>query len=141
MMSRLFVILFSVLLISGNVGIDVYSHFCKHDGVSVSVFVKGKHECDSKKHQEQKKEKTCCHVEPKDDNCCTDEISIAHQVFDYSFQNQKVLPEVVWVTENNNLSYAQFETFVYEEPTIHQSNKPPPKSGRDIIIFKQVFII
>lgn len=137
-MSKLFIILFAGLLISGNIGINVYSHFCKHDGVSVSVFVKSEHECDSKKHETKP---ACCHQEPADDDCCTDEISVAQIAFDYSYHYQNLIPDFEWVAVESDNNFPAFNDVLRNDENIKPISRPPPKSGRDILIQKRVLII
>ncbi len=60
------------LLFAGNVGVDVYKHICKEDGVEVSFLINTNDHCEENdKHQEEK----CCHEDEKKDNCCDDEVS------------------------------------------------------------------
>lgn len=138
---HLLVILFSLLLLVGNIGVHVFEHFCKKDGDSISFFVKSDHDCHEK--EVVKKESCCKHgdEQKKDDDCCTDETKVIHLDSDYSYSSDDSETTQLYIA-----SVAWLNTFGVKKLNEKSSKgieiqRPPPKSGRDILILKQVFII
>lgn len=100
--------------------------------MSVSVFVEPDHHC-----KEETNAHACCSAQDKDD-CCDDEVSHFQIKLDYfnkfqefQFISQEMSFEPVWITAE----------IVVENTTVQQYPQPPPLSGRDILVLKQVFVI
>lgn len=130
------------LLFVGNIGVNVFKHICKEDGVSVSYIVdQGEESCDN--HSIQHDVPPCCHSneeEEKEDDCCSDEIlyfklhvdAEQHFVPNFSFSTPAELPaELEWSAA---VEYAE------QEVSLGYITPPPPDS-RELLLLKQVWII
>jgi hypothetical protein len=151
-----FILVVSALfLLVGSVGVDIFSHFCEEDVVSVSYFVADDEHCEDHEHEAEHEvaccdeeieenhdhelELTCCEGTDDDHGCCQDQISHIQLKLDY-FSKYAVHPVLI----------PEFTThlfFVFEEvPTDitvaeYNNNSPPPDSGRDILLRKQNWLI
>ena len=131
-----------LLLFVGNVGVNVFKHICEKDGVTVSYFFNHLEEhcqdhlsdvpiCCKK---EEKKKEGC-----GDKDCCDDEVEYIKIDLDYyNTQSEAIqlLPFVISTKDHSvtlNLPEIQYSISNY----VH----PPPLSGRDILIFKQVLVV
>ena len=135
----------TVFLFVGSVGISVFEHVCKEDGVSLSFFVNnGESECEKHhdEHQEEVKSKKCCHKEEssEEDGCCSDDMEYFKLKVDLdSHAQQKIIPELIAAKINSRIIVPEFST-LEDHYTSDYVNPPPPKS-EEIRINKQVWII
>lgn len=68
---RFLVLSSAILLLVGNVGVDVFKHICSEDGTSVSFFVNTINHCGDS----QESVPDCCEEEQQEeDGCCDDEV-------------------------------------------------------------------
>ena len=138
-------ILTAVLFI-GTVGVNVFEHICKEDGISVSYFVNsGEDQC-GKHHDEhvQKEEsKSCCHKkESKNDNgCCSDDVEYFKLKIDTNTPNHDKIafPIQIALIQHSILPELHVER-LEDHYTSDYINPPPPDSERQRIK-KQVWII
>lgn len=129
------------LLFVGNIGVNVFKHVCSEEGVSVSYLVnRGSEHCAN--HAIQQELPPCCHSEEKKkkDDCCSDEVlyfkihidAEQHVLPHFDFDAQAVVPdEIEWC---DALKYVEQEVAL-------SYITPPPPDGREILLFKQVWII
>jgi hypothetical protein len=124
----------------GSIGVGVYSHFCSKDGVEQSYFVRQAHHCD----EEEIVLPSCCkqgdsEVQLKND-CCSDQVQLVQIELDYFQQISHFtfspflgpVPLYDGLVGTNNLELLSKCNF---------ANPPPKRSGRDIIIQNQVFLL
>lgn len=148
-MSRIHNILiytFALVIFTGTIGIHKFVHFCLVDGVDYSYVIPQEHTC-----KPVEEEKSCCHNESAsedehhdetaDDHCCKEDVRSFKIASDFI---QKAPSSLDWTC----IVPATTPTFwSYITPT--KTNKirsgfisrPPPKSGREILIDHQVFRI
>lgn len=135
------VILLSLLSVFflGNIGVNVFKHICEEDGVSISYIVnRGEEHCGS--HEKHAELPPCCHAdkEKAKDDCCDDEVYYyklqvdAEQIAVFDFQLLGTLVELP------GIFYAEY-TPLSEECIVSNFEDPPPISGKDILLFKQVW--
>lgn len=121
------------LLVLGSVGIDVFKHICKEDGVTVTLFVEADHHC-----KEEKQDSCCSGHDEKD--CCDDEVECVQIQPEYF--NDFFSPEFSLVTLRTAQVYPILAgEYSKEENVVQNYAKPPPKTGREILTNKQVWII
>lgn len=128
----IFVSVFVGLLFLSNIGISFNKHFCKKDGVSISLYYKVDHDC---KHIDKKNK--CCKSKEKDTDCCRDEM-IYHQVkLDFSNTAFKFKCDQPIIT---SLVPIYIETNKVNNHSNSLSNypNPPPEIGRFLLLKKQV---
>jgi hypothetical protein len=134
-------IFLSLVIFSTTTGFNVFAHFCKKDGVSISYVVPTNHACADK----QEILPSCCHKEknqaPKmDDNCCSEEV--------WSYKLNTELDYTISISTIVLIPF-QFHSFNYLFPsycfestgTAIYEYLPPPKTGKSILIAHQVFRI
>lgn len=128
----------AMFTLAGSVGVGVFTHFCHDDGVEQSYIIPQANMCED----EHEALDACCsaevHVEESD--CCSDLIDFYQVDFEnfetsqlFSFTPEKIL----------DIQSLDFD-FVVASKEVAQSNyaNPPPlRSGRQILIQHQVFII
>jgi hypothetical protein len=118
------------------VGVNVFKHVCEEDGVTVSYFFKsGEEHCTD----DIDTPPTCCKKDDKKNDCCEDQVEYIKLKLDY------------YNVESETAQQLQFAIFgsdgidVSKTPRIgHKISNymhPPPLSGREILIFKQVLVI
>jgi hypothetical protein len=120
----------------GNIGVNVFTHSCKEDGESHSIFVKIEHECGA-----DKDIPSCCKKESEKKDCCSDEVSFFKVKFDF-FHSYDIHIPFLAVVEKQPL-------IVFEAPFLKEKSitsiyptRPPPKpSGQEILLLYQNFRI
>lgn len=130
----------------GNVGMSVFTHSCKEDGVFRSYFVKTQDHCNDEKEeikppccQNQKKVECTTEIEEKD--CCNDEVDIFKINLDYFSDSQLSLPVIGFYQKPITFNFSQVFTHALEYNPEHYIHPPPRLSGKDILIKIQVFRI
>jgi hypothetical protein len=125
-------------ILMGNTGLRVFRHACEEDGVFTSYIIPLEDHCED--HQEDLP--VCCQKEKeKKDDCCSDEVDIYNVHFDYYQEYQVAIPFFVLPEEALFISLNETSTSVSTKEK--KILRPPPldKSGREILIFNQVFRI
>jgi hypothetical protein len=81
-LAQLISIFFMALLFTGAVGIDVFTHICKEDGIEQAFVINTIDHCES----EQEDLPDCCQSDDHEDedDCCDDEIQHYQVESDYS---------------------------------------------------------
>jgi len=140
---KLMVFAFACVIFTGTVGINVFAHLCKVDGVDYSYVVPSSHQCKT-----EVQEESCCHSYDEENhetaissNCCKEEVSSFKITSEYI---QKAFPgwamefipvqsvQCIWIAETHPESDAC---------VLGYDTRPPPKTGRDILVLNQVFRI
>jgi hypothetical protein len=130
----------SMFTFFGSIGIGVYSHLCSKDGLEQSYFIRQAHHCDEKeiilpsccKHDDSNIELT--------NDCCSDQVQLVHIELDY-FQQISSLKFVSLSTPNAIYELGDSIHKIKNVSKSNLANPPPKKSGRDIVIQNQVFLI
>jgi hypothetical protein len=135
------IVFFAVSLFIGSSGIHVFEHFCKVDGTDYSFFIPPTHSCKT-----ITKVKSCCEEqnEKEDsfkDNCC-DEDLISFQITSDFIQKEFQKHTEIYFSSNVK-TFNLSENFSLKQEQICQfpTNRPPPKTGQEILILHQVFRI
>jgi hypothetical protein len=134
---KLSLVVFSFgILFVGNIGMNVFKHICKEDGVSISYFLQDEHHCQEKE-KSCKEAKSCCAKDIKED-CCSDEVQYFQIKLDYvnEVSNDLFVCHDVLPSESR-VNVSEFT----KEPCIALYPQPPPDSGREILILYQTFLI
>ena len=124
------------LLFAGNVGVNVFKHICEEDGVTVSYFFKtGEDHCQD--HLDESP--SCCNKEEKKKDCCDDEVEYMKIKLDYYNSESKTAQQLQFaIFEQNGIDFTKTPRI---DHNISNYVHPPPLSGREILIFKQVLVI
>lgn len=138
--SAILLSLLTVFLL-GNIGINVFKHICQEDGVSISYILdRGEEHCGN--HHEHTELPPCCQAgdqEEKED-CCDDEVYYlklqvdANQHAAFHFQMQATVVELPGIVS------AEFIPSTDKRISARLED-PPPISGKEILIRKQVWNI
>lgn len=99
-LTQLISIFFMALLFTGAVGIDVFTHICKKDGIEQAFVINTIDHCESEQEDlpdccqslEDQDEDDCCDDE---DDCCDDEMDHYKVDSDYSHSNSLLSPVVI----------------------------------------------
>ena len=130
---NVFIVSLVALVFAGSIGVDVFKHVCKKEGVSVSLFVEGDHHC-----KDIHEKKSCCSQE-KEDDCCDDEVDHFQLTLDY-FHDISSPDFVIAAIQDIKIVHI-LEPLVSDNPQVQEYPQPPPLSGRDLLNQKQVWII
>ncbi len=120
------------LLVMGSVGIDVFKHICKEDGVTVTLFVEADHHC------KEEVQSSCCSGHDEKD-CCDDEVE--HVQIQPDYYNNFFSPEWMAIVTPKSVSFEFKEEVISEGINVASYPQPPPLSGRQLLTNKQVWII
>lgn len=138
--TRYGLLLLTLIVFTTTIGFNVFAHFCKQDGTTISYLIPEKHACENKVEAP-----SCCHKEEKsdkafDEKCCSEQIwsyKLNSEV-DLSINQTSPFFIVVPIIDFNyftpTYSFNPILKAVYEY-------LPPPKSGKTILIAHQVFRI
>jgi hypothetical protein len=141
MIKGIIIFFFTVVLFIGNIGVPVFTHACKEDGVFRSFFIETADHCE----KEDINLPPCCESEKsQEDDCCHDETNLIQLKLDYSLTWNQFhftdyyffqAPQIQAIfTENSVLSTTTLST--------NKGKDPPPKSwGKALLIEQQVFRI
>ena len=144
-MKQLLLIFFSVLLFFGNVGISIFTHSCREEGLSKSIFL-ASNDCNSNLSsdaccEEEEYEDTCCEVKEDKDACCSDEVQVIKLDEKY-IQNHGITKILISEFDIPTIFYHSKNVLLAEiHLSINNWKDPPPKSRKTILIQNQVFRI
>lgn len=131
-----------LILFVGNIGVNVFKHICKEDGVWTSYFVKTSDDHCEKKAKVLNHVKSCCSKEEKKekDGCCNDQTEYFKIKLDFFNDPSIVVPHLsaVIIPSHFEFVYSESKKEYFSKKYI---NPPPKKAGRDILTLHQVFII
>lgn len=132
--------LFAVLLFAGAVGVDVFTHICKKDGVEQAFVINTIDHCES----ETEELPDCCQSKEHqdEDDCCDDEVEHFKIDSDYSHSNSDAAPAVIHLVSN----YTSLFDIVFvedNEELIHYGidSGPPPLLVSERLSFIQSYLI
>jgi hypothetical protein len=140
----IFLFFLIIVFLISTVGVGIFSHTCKIEGVQTSYFIPGEHNCDTK---EAKETHPCCKVkkqETKEDDCCNDEQTVVQLDIDiHSNSFQKALPHVQSLLVPESFSSGIITNTNYASNFKKARGNPPPLKYQDrhIHLLFQQFII
>jgi hypothetical protein len=136
-------IFFSVLLFFGNVGISIFTHSCREEGLSKSIFL-ASNDCNSNLSSDaccEEEEDACCEAEEDKNTCCSDETQIVKLDEKY-IQNHGITKILISEFDIPTIFYHSKNVLLAEiHLCINNWKDPPPKSRKTILIQNQVFRI
>ena len=144
-MKQVLLIFFSVLLFFGNVGISIFTHSCREEGLSKSIFL-ASNDCNTNLSsdaccEEEEYENTCCEVKEDKDACCSDEVQVIKLDEKY-IQNHGISKILISEFDIPTIFYHSKNVLLAEiHLSINNWKDPPPKSRKTILIQNQVFRI
>ena len=144
-MKQVLLIFFSVLLFFGNVGISIFTHSCREEGLSKSIFL-ASNDCNTNLSsdaccEEEEYEDTCCEVKEDKDACCSDEVQVIKLDEKY-IQNHGITKILISEFDIPTIFYHSKNILLAEiHLCINNWKDPPPKSRKTILIQNQVFRI
>ena len=144
-MKQVLLIFFSVLLFFGNVGISIFTHSCREEGLSKSIFL-ASNDCNTNLSsdaccEEEEYENTCCEVKEDKDACCSDEVQVIKLDEKY-IQNHGITKILISEFDIPTIFYHSKNVLLAEiHLSINNWKDPPPKSRKTILIQNQVFRI
>ena len=144
-MKQVLLIFFSVLLFFGNVGISIFTHSCREEGLSKSIFL-ASNDCNTNLSsdaccEEEEYEDTCCEVKEDKDACCSDEVQVIKLDEKY-IQNHGITKILISEFDIPTFFYHSKNVLLAEiHLCINNWKDPPPKSRKTILIQNQVFRI
>lgn len=111
---------FLVLLIfTGNIGWDVFTHTCEEDGVSVAYVINTINHCE----EHNEKLPPCCQQEHEKDDCCDDEVSYYNLKFDFFENIQLHVFQVIFIQPSH---YEIIDEVRKDELIVQYTNTDPP---------------
>lgn len=128
----------------GNVGMSVFTHSCKEDGVFRSYFVKTTDHCNN---HEEEIVHACCKLKQEDSeslkkkNCCDDEVSVFKINLDYFSDYQVEIPLLSICENPTNYEIKWQSNFQFKLQREYSIHPPPRPSGKELLIKHQVFRI
>ena len=139
MLKNLFILFLLSIVFIGTVGVHVFTHSCKEDGVFKTYFVKLNNHCQEKKAELP----PCCKKEKKEKkDCCHDDTEVVKLKVDYLSFWDNFFFEPIAIPQNEKFILTEYSVPV-DQKTLQSSNSdPPPKlNGRQILLQKRVLII
>jgi hypothetical protein len=111
------------------------SHFCQGNETTVLIFAEDEH-CGE---EEESHTDDCCEDVDEDDDCCSDELH--HVQLKLDFFDDVGIAAVIVPEFTAELFFIYNEiSFELSNEVVH-NNSPPPKSGKDLILKKQNWLI
>jgi hypothetical protein len=141
MIKGIIIIFFTVILFLGNIGVPIFTHACKEDGVFRSFFIETADHCEKKN---TNLPPGCESEQPLEDDCCHDETSIIQLKLDYALTwNQFHFTELYFFqTPQIQAIFAKKNPLFSTTLSTNKGKDPPPKSwGKALLIEQQVFRI
>lgn len=140
MHKKIFLFLSIILLLIGNIGLTIFSHTCKKEGVFISFYFKGQNDC---KQETSKKMPPCCRkIQTKEKDCCKDEINTYKLDLDYLKCNLDLRSlNLVWNTVPLFTSYENHSQLLAKKIVCHPEEPPPKCFGRSLLIQQQIMRI
>ena len=140
-MKQVLLIFFSVLLFLGNVGISIFTHSCREEGLSKSFFLASNDRTTNLSSDAccEEEEDACC--EEDKNTCCSDETQIVKLDEKY-IQNHGITKILISEFDIPTIFYHSKNVLSAESHLcINKWKAPPPKSRKTILIQNQVFRI
>lgn len=142
-MKQVLLIFFSVLLFFGNVGISIFTHSCREEGLSKSFFL-ASNDCNTNLSSDaccEEEEDACCEEEEDKNTCCSDETQIVK--LDEKYIQNHGISKILISEFDIPTIFNRSTPFLLGEIHLSINNwkDPPPKSRKTILIQNQVFRI
>ena len=139
---QILILFFATVIFTGTVGVNVFAHYCKIDGVDYSFLAPNDDHCVNEETLD-----SCCMAKVDlvesdlhmQDDCCSDEVNsfkISSEIFQKEYnENQIVISSHFSPMLIPVIAIQDYET------DLHYFNlrQPIPKSGRDLLIQNQIF--
>jgi hypothetical protein len=139
MYKKIILFLSIILLLIGNIGLTIFSHTCKKEGVFISLYFKGEHDC---KLEAAEETPPCCREVTTKKDCCKDEINIYKLDLDYLKCNADLSTlDLVWNTVPLSTSYEKHYQLLDKKIVSHPEEPPPKCFGRTLLIQQQIMRI
>jgi hypothetical protein len=141
---QILILFFATVIFVGTVGVNVFAHYCKIDGVDYSFISPKEDHC-----QKETIEASCCKLdvqvskeEPQvNDDCCSDQVT-SFKISSEIFQKEIGQNQIIALSSTINPIY-QISSSFEVNTDLHYFNhrQPIPKWGRDLLIQNQLFRI
>ncbi len=139
---QILILFFATVIFTGTVGVNVFAHYCKIDGVDYSFILPKEEHC-----KKEKVETSCCLSDVKtaseaiqiEEDCCSDEVTsfkIASEIFQKEVGNFQLLS---FFSSYPSGSYVFVSEKIESSLTYFNAKEPTPKWGRALLIQNQVF--
>lgn len=141
-MKSIFIIIGLLILLVGNVGVNVFKHICQEDGIWTSYFVKTANDHCENEEMALEHAKSCCSSDQEQEkkNCCNDQTEYFKIKLDFYNDPSIVIPSATPCTIQHSFEFV-LNDIQENYYTTKYVNPPPVKAGRDILIQHQVFLI
>lgn len=140
------ILVLSLLILSGSVGLNVFKHICRKDGVQVTFLVNTNTHCDDDTEMSCSNESpelpVCCQKEKesKKDDCCSDEVDHFKLKVEFAPDLESVsLP--IFVASLSNNYFTVFKTDSYRVERSNPYPDPPPLEASRTRSLLQIYII
>lgn len=144
LMKRLSILSLLFVFLLGNIGLSIYTHSCKLDGIETTFFVQSTDHCSDEHsdHAEAEKIASCCDEEVGSEGCCTTDTEYVQLNVDLNNHDYQpsafIVPLYISTLEN----YFSAELIVEKSFTSDYFIHPPPKyQGRSLQSIIQIFTI
>ena len=141
---QILILFFAAVIFFGTVGVNVFAHYCKIDGVDYSFIVPKEDHCNKEEATD-----SCCMAkveiakdqEQVNEDCCSDEVTsfkISSEIFQKEINSNHII-----ALSHYNPTLIHAIAIQDSEPDFNYYNlrQPIPKSGRALLIQNQVFTI
>lgn len=144
-MRHIMILGFALVIFTGTVGINVFTHFCREDGLDYSYLAPPSHSCET-----EAAEESCCHDTEKEaassgyeirKNCCQEAVSTFKISSDYTQKSADQVHFELIPAKAISCVFCEEMYATTEAASAAPVTRPPPLSGRDILILHQVFRI
>lgn len=143
---KIVIYVFALVIFTGTIGINKFVHFCLVDGVDYSYVIPQEHVC-----KPVEIEKSCCHSETTDaddhhdetadDHCCKEDVRSFKIASDFIQKTPSPLDWTLIAPTTAAFFWSYTIPTKSNKPLFGFISRPPPKSGREILIDHQVFRI
>lgn len=139
-MKRITILSTLLVFLLGNIGLSIYTHSCKMEGVETSYFIQLEDPCDDV-HQPVEHSAPCCKEQKKDSGCCSTDAEYVQLNVDLSHDNYQPTAFIVPVFIEEIFHFEKVEVLKNSYQT-HAFTHPPPKyQGRSLQSIIQVYTI
>lgn len=139
-MKRIAILSTLLVFLLGNIGLSIYTHSCKMEGVETSYFIQLADPCEEI-HQPVEHSAPCCKEQKQDSGCCSTDAEYVQLNVDLNLDNYQpslfILPEFkspVAFYETVSVLKSTYEEYYFIHP-------PPKYQGRALQSILQVYTI
>lgn len=144
LMKRISILSMLLVFLLGNIGLSIYTHSCKLDGIETTFFVQSTDHCSDEHsdHKAPEKPTSCCDEEVDSEGCCTTDTEYVQLNVDLNNHDYQpsafIVPTFIATLEN----YFSNELIVEKSFSSDYFIHPPPKyQGRSLQSIIQIFTI